>query len=289
MVVNGMHTRTAYPDPVAPVPERLTIDAVAQRAGTKVSTIRLYQQRGLLPPPVIEGRVGFYDDAHLARLRLIADLQARGYSLAAIRELADTWESGRDLDALLGIERALAGGAGNAAGDGRRRRIERAELERRFPELHADLALAQRFEALDLMRPVGDVPDEGAGLDLVEIDQGFLDVGALLHSLGVPLGEMLDEFEAVQEFARATAQRYVGLFERFVWEPFVAAGATDPDAQQVAQAIAVLREAGVSVVSGALRQAIDTAASDAVVRHAADVKPARGRKAGAVAARKGKP
>ena len=45
---------------------RFTIDELARAAATKVSTIRLYQQRGLLPPPVIEGRVGVYDDTHLA-------------------------------------------------------------------------------------------------------------------------------------------------------------------------------------------------------------------------------
>ena len=43
--------------------DRFTIDELARAAGTKVSTIRLYQQRGLLPPPAIEGRVGYYDDA----------------------------------------------------------------------------------------------------------------------------------------------------------------------------------------------------------------------------------
>ena len=58
--------------------DRLTIDELARVAGTKVSTIRLYQQRGLLPPPAIEGRIGFYDDSHVARLALIADLQTRG-------------------------------------------------------------------------------------------------------------------------------------------------------------------------------------------------------------------
>ena len=49
--------------------DRLTIDELARVAGTKVSTIRLYQQRGLLPPPAIEGRIGFYDDSYVAAAR----------------------------------------------------------------------------------------------------------------------------------------------------------------------------------------------------------------------------
>src|ERR1700733_12753611 len=107
MIVNEIHARSGIVADMEPRTERLTIDELARASGTKVSTIRLYQQRGLLPPPAIDGRVGYYDERHLARLRLVADLRGRGFSLAAIRELADTWESGRDLGALLGLERAL--------------------------------------------------------------------------------------------------------------------------------------------------------------------------------------
>src|SRR5436190_18892985 len=117
---------------------RYTIDELARAAGTKVSTIRLYQQRGLLPPPTIEGRVGYYDDTHLARLRLVADLQQRGFSLAAIRELADTWESGRDLGALLGVERALGGSTP-------RKLVARADLDLPFPESVDDPSLHARI------------------------------------------------------------------------------------------------------------------------------------------------
>src|SRR5690348_8532613 len=68
-------------------PERMTIDALAQAAGTTTRNVRAYQTRGLLPAPLVVGRVGYYGDAHLERLRLIANLQERGYSLAAIADL----------------------------------------------------------------------------------------------------------------------------------------------------------------------------------------------------------
>jgi DNA-binding transcriptional MerR regulator len=232
---------------------RMTIDELARAAGTKVSTIRLYQQRGLLPPPAIEGRVGFYDETHAARLRLVADLQTRGFSLAAIRELADSWESGRDLGALLGVERALGGASA-------RRTVPRSELDQRFPELVEHPALIERFEALGVARLLSD--------DEVEVDSGFLDLGATIHELGVPVAVMLDEFERVDEFATETAGRYVGLFERYVWEPFVSAGMPNQAVEQAANAIGVLREAAIDVVSGALRRAVDAAAADAVARHA---------------------
>ena len=63
--------------------QRLTVDDLARQAGTVSSTVRLYQSRGLLPPPTRAGRMAFYGPGHLARMRLIGQLQERGFSLAA--------------------------------------------------------------------------------------------------------------------------------------------------------------------------------------------------------------
>jgi DNA-binding transcriptional MerR regulator len=85
------------------VPETdLTVEELAIALDTKVSTIRLYQREGLLPPPELRGRVAYYVRAHVARLRLIAKLQERGFSLAAIRVLLETWQRGGNLDELVG-------------------------------------------------------------------------------------------------------------------------------------------------------------------------------------------
>src|SRR5215207_1364979 len=81
----------------------LTIEQVAAGAGIPVSTVRMYQHRGLLAPPVKRGRVGYYGPDHEARLRLIAELQERGFSLAGIKELVDGWAEGRSLDEVLGL------------------------------------------------------------------------------------------------------------------------------------------------------------------------------------------
>src|SRR5919199_2656942 len=87
--------------------ERMTVDELAQRAGTPPRNVRNYQTRGLLPPPRLVGRVGYYDEGHLGRLRLIAQLQDQGFSLAGIAELLRAWEQGRSLADLLGFEHAL--------------------------------------------------------------------------------------------------------------------------------------------------------------------------------------
>lgn len=83
------------------------IDELAHEAGTTVRNVRAYQDRGLLPPPRRQGRVGWYGDVHLARLRLIGGLLERGYTLANIGELLAAWQEGQDLGQLLGFEASL--------------------------------------------------------------------------------------------------------------------------------------------------------------------------------------
>jgi MerR family transcriptional regulator, copper efflux regulator len=65
------------------------IDDLAQRAELTVDTIRYYQREGLLPPAERAGRLKLYGPQHLQRLERIRDLQARRFSLAAIRALLD--------------------------------------------------------------------------------------------------------------------------------------------------------------------------------------------------------
>lgn len=83
------------------------IDELARIAGATSRNVRAYQERGLLPPPVKRGRVGIYTDTHLARLRLITSLHDRGYTSAQISELITSWEQGRNLADVLGLEEAL--------------------------------------------------------------------------------------------------------------------------------------------------------------------------------------
>jgi DNA-binding transcriptional MerR regulator len=80
-----------------------SVEELAQRSGLPVRTIREYQTMGLLPSPQRRGRVGVYREGHLARLRLIARLQERGYSLAGIRDLVTSWRDGADLGEVLGL------------------------------------------------------------------------------------------------------------------------------------------------------------------------------------------
>src|SRR3979411_918217 len=65
----------------------LTIEQLAAESGMSVRNIRNHHTRGLLPPPEVRARVGYYSPEHVARLRLILDLQADGFNLASIERL----------------------------------------------------------------------------------------------------------------------------------------------------------------------------------------------------------
>src|SRR5581483_7234781 len=92
---------------MADTSEFLTIDELARAAGTTVRNVRVYQDRGLLPPPERRGRLGLYGPDHLRRLRLVLRMLDRGYPLAAIRELVEAWEDQRDIGSVLGLEEAI--------------------------------------------------------------------------------------------------------------------------------------------------------------------------------------
>jgi DNA-binding transcriptional MerR regulator len=87
-----------------PAADPWTIDELAGVAGTTSRNLRAFQSRGLLPPPRLVGRTGRYDDDHRRRLEAILRLQRRGYSLAAIADLAAAWDRGASLDDVLGFE-----------------------------------------------------------------------------------------------------------------------------------------------------------------------------------------
>src|SRR5215212_2609815 len=76
----------------------LTVEQLAYETGMSVRNIRAHQSRGLLPPPDVRARTGFYGPAHVARLRLIQEMQAAGFNLAAIKHLVeDSGEGGEDV------------------------------------------------------------------------------------------------------------------------------------------------------------------------------------------------
>lgn len=68
----------------------LTIGNLSRKTGTKVPTIRYYEQIGLMPEPGrTDGGQRRYDAAALDRLSFVRHARQLGFSLDAIRELLD--------------------------------------------------------------------------------------------------------------------------------------------------------------------------------------------------------
>ena len=188
----------------------LTIDELAARVGMTVRNVRAHQSRGLLPPPEVRGRTGWYGEAHVARLELVKDMQADGFNLKAIRHALDQVPAGAEAE-VLAFRRAL---------------LERWTEE--APEV-VDLAgLAA------LMGPVDpDLVAEAVRLGtLRSLDGGRFEVpspallraGAQVVALGVPVGDVLRLQRDLNGYAAGVAHAYVELFLDHVWHPFVEAG-----------------------------------------------------------------
>ncbi|KQB95572.1 Cu(I)-responsive transcriptional regulator [Loktanella sp. PT4BL] len=68
----------------------LTIGTLGKKTGTKVQTIRYYEEIGLMPQPGrTAGGQRRYDETQLDRLSFVRHARQLGFSLDAIRELLD--------------------------------------------------------------------------------------------------------------------------------------------------------------------------------------------------------
>lgn len=67
--------------------EELTVDQLAAEVGMTVRNVRAYAGRGLIPPPRLVGRTGYYGHDHVARLKLVQELLSKGYTLAAVERM----------------------------------------------------------------------------------------------------------------------------------------------------------------------------------------------------------
>lgn len=218
------------------------LDELARRGRVASTTVRLYQSRGLLAPPRLDGRTGWYDDSHLSRLRLIARLQTEGHSLAGIGDLLAQWEQGRSLDAVIGVEAELDA----LLGDVHAVVLDAAELLGRFPSDVMTPELMQRAGRLGLI-----VLAEDAAKVRVA-DRRFLDAGSALAQLGIPLDVILDEWETLIAHTDQIAERFVELFEQYLAPGDWRSDLDSETARTLAAALARLQATARQVLAAAL-------------------------------------
>ncbi len=175
----------------------------------------------------------------------MARLQEQGFTLAGIRELVRAWEQGRSLGDLLGFEQVLTAPWSVEEPE----YLTAQELLELFPQAAQDVSLGLRAIELGLIQPEGErfrVPSPT-----------MLQAGAELVAAGIPLAATQDEFAALRADMERVAARFVELFERFVWQPFVAAGMPSERLPEVTEALRRMRPLAATSVQAMLARAMD--------------------------------
>ncbi|MFI0977954.1 MerR family transcriptional regulator [Streptomyces sp. NPDC021093] len=234
------------------------IEDLAHRSGATVRTIRAYQDRGLLPRPERRGRANVYGDTHLARLRQIADLLDRGYTLASIKELLEAWDAGRGLGGVLG----LVAEVGGPWTDEESTRITRAELDERFGGRPDDAAVAEAVE-LGVLERVPGCDDEF----LVPSPQE-LAVAAELYAAGVPLKAISGHLWELRGQVEHIAARFLEFTTEHVFARYLGhRPPTDSDAAEAAALVRRLRPLAQQSVDAELARAMRLFATRHLQQH----------------------
>ncbi|MFJ9709746.1 MerR family transcriptional regulator [Streptomyces sp. NPDC101234] len=239
----------------------MRIEDLARRSGTSVRTVRAYQDKGLLPRPERRGRANLYSAIHLTRLHQIADLLARGYTLASIKELLDAWDTGRGLGGVLGLVTEAEG----PWTDEEPARLSRADLDARFGGTPDEGAVAEALQ-LGVLEPVDGDPDSF----LVPSPQE-LAVAVELHAAGVPLTAIADHLRELRVQVEHIAARFLEfttehVFARYLDDPD---HRTDAKAAEAASLVRRLRPLAQQTVDAELARAMRLFATREVRRHLA--------------------
>jgi DNA-binding transcriptional MerR regulator len=207
---------------------KMTIGELARRTGMTIRNIRAHQTRGLLPPPEVHGRTGYYNEDHVARIELTREMQAEGINLEAIRRVLESSE---------GSSREMVDFA----------RAVRAPFEDETPEIfdekelaaawgveHFDPKLLHRTEKLGILR---------------ELPEGKIEVlsprlqhaGTALVELGVSPEAAVETAADLRRHSEGVAKVFVELFVKEIWEPFEKAGRPEEDWPKVREALDRMR------------------------------------------------
>jgi DNA-binding transcriptional MerR regulator len=233
--------------------DKMTIDELAREAGTTTRNVRAYQTRGVLDPPQIIGRIGYYTEEHLTRLKLISRLQQRGFGLQAINDLLSAHDTGSSLSDVLGFSDALMAPWTDEVPE----KITRAELEEKFPEIGSDPSLIKKAVELELLSPEGDgwkIPSPR-----------LMKVGAQLVSVGIPLAVVLKQAELMKADIDSLSWRLVAMFGMYIWEPFVSGQTPERELGDITNILQELRPLAAEAVSVFLARAMQNATEAATM------------------------
>ncbi|MCA0144253.1 MerR family transcriptional regulator [Blastococcus sp. LR1] len=234
-----------------PSDPQLTVDELAARVGVTVRNVRAYSARGLLPPPRMVGRTGYYGREHVARLLLVREMLAEGYSLAMIERTLSSAPATTS-SATLALHRALL-----------------APWLPAEPEITTGAELAARAGVPE--QP--DVIDQLVEMGLVErlddsrmrvLDPALLTAGLQVVELGVPPAALITAQAQVNAHVREIARIYVEMFVDTGWREFVEAGAPRERLDEILATVTRLQPVAAQALLAAFRTEMATEVEVAV-------------------------
>ncbi len=208
-----------------------------------VRNIRNHQSRGLLPPPEVRARVGYYGAEHLARLRLIQEMQAEGFKLSAISRLIG--EHGADADRFVGLRQAVT-----------------APFATEAPEVYSRDELAEKF-GVDDDKLLGKAQKLGLLVDLGEErfeapSPALIRAAEEVLGMGIELPAALTVIEKLERNAQSSARTFVNLFVDELWKPFDDAGRPEDGWEDLIAAIGRLRPLAFDALNATFRLTLTT-------------------------------
>ena len=192
----------------------LSLEELTERVAMSVRTVRFYTTRGLVPPPIRVGRSGYYSADHVTRLELVSELQAHGFTLAAIERYVARIPPDATPETIALHRTLLAPWMADLP-----ETLTRRELARRAgrPLSEDDLGT---LTALGILFP--------AERGRFQVAIGHLSVGVALLDLGLPLDAALAAQEIFTAHGRQVAEELTELFRDRLW-PAYQEGETSPE------------------------------------------------------------
>src|SRR3954468_11877071 len=225
----------------------LTVEQLAYETGMSVRNIRNHQSRGLLPPPQVRARIGYYGPEHAARLRLIQKMESEGFKLSAISRLIG--EHGADADRFVGLRQAVTAPFATEAPEV----YSRAELVEKFGT--DDDRLIEKARKLGLL--VDHVVDLG-GERFEAPSPALIRAAEEVMAMGIELPAALAAIEKLSRNAQTSARTFVDLFVENVWKPFDEEGRPEDGWEEIIAAIGRLRPLAFDALNATFRLSLTT-------------------------------
>ena len=224
----------------------LTIDQLAQRTGITVRNIRYYAGRGLLPPPMLRGRTGLYGPDHLARLELVSELSALGFTLSAIESHLERLPPSAGAPELA-LQRVLL----TPWVPEEIEEVDPAELDRRAGRT----LTADDVEALERLGAITPLSEGRVQLH----GSGALSSALAVIDSGLPSDVWRRAHELIRQHTNALADDLMAMFQDEVLQPYRDRGRRADERMSLAQALSQLKPVTVHGLVTAFGRAVNRA------------------------------